>query len=252
MPPMSCTSKGRSPSARREASRTVAKAGAMRLSSVAPLASCWRNSSVRALSWSLLSTCSSASSALMALTWGISERTRRSLEEPKILRARAPRLTIQGPFETKIADGVVVRAKAATAPAVEKSARKGLWTQRRRTDKRGLPRCQRRWKPLRPAQIRRIRADLEHIRDTETGVRFMPVSLGRTLAVHAGAALVAALLLAGPTAAQDDKVVATVNGQQITEGELALAEAELDPQFAQLPPDQRRAAALSAMIEIRL
>ena len=80
----------------------------------------------------------------------------------------------------------------------------------------------------------------------------MPVSLGRTLAVHAGAALVAALLLAGPTAAQDDKVVATVNGQQITEGELALAEAELDPQFAQLPPDQRRAAALSAMIEIRL
>ena len=48
------------------------------------------------------------------------------------------------------------------------------------------------------------------------------------------------------------KVVATVNGQTITEADLTLAEADLDQQFAQLPPEQRRAAAFSAIIEIRL
>ena len=49
-----------------------------------------------------------------------------------------------------------------------------------------------------------------------------------------------------------DAVVATVNGQPITEADLTLAESDLDQQFAQLPPEQRRAAALSAIIEIRL
>jgi peptidyl-prolyl cis-trans isomerase C len=49
-----------------------------------------------------------------------------------------------------------------------------------------------------------------------------------------------------------DAVVATVDGKSITEGELALAESDLDPQFARLPAEQRRAAALSAIIEIRL
>ncbi|HEV7417753.1 MAG TPA: peptidylprolyl isomerase [Tianweitania sediminis] len=68
-------------------------------------------------------------------------------------------------------------------------------------------------------------------------------------------AILAASLLAGTSPmvfAQDDAVVATVNGDQITEAQLTLAESDLDPQFAQLPPDQRRAAALSALIEIRL
>ncbi|MBP0437917.1 peptidylprolyl isomerase [Tianweitania sediminis] len=68
-------------------------------------------------------------------------------------------------------------------------------------------------------------------------------------------AVLAASLLAGTSPmvfAQDDAVVATVNGDQITEAQLTLAESDLDPQFAQLPPDQRRAAALSALIEIRL
>ncbi len=76
--------------------------------------------------------------------------------------------------------------------------------------------------------------------------------ISRGLAARTGAVMVAALLSAGLAAAQEDKVVATVNGQAITEAELALAETELDPQFAQLPPEQKRAAALSAMIEIRL
>jgi peptidyl-prolyl cis-trans isomerase C len=53
-------------------------------------------------------------------------------------------------------------------------------------------------------------------------------------------------------AADPATVVATVNGQAITEADLTIAEADLDQQFAQLPPEQRRAAALSAIIEIRL
>ena len=62
-------------------------------------------------------------------------------------------------------------------------------------------------------------------------------------------------LLAGTSLsgfAQEDPVVATVNGETVTEAQLKLAESDLDPQFAQLPPEQKRAAALSALIEIRL
>jgi len=52
--------------------------------------------------------------------------------------------------------------------------------------------------------------------------------------------------------AQDDKVVATVDGAPITEADVTLAVNELDQQFAQLAPDQKRAAALSAIIEIKI
>ncbi|MGB6116924.1 MAG: peptidylprolyl isomerase, partial [Mesorhizobium sp.] len=47
-------------------------------------------------------------------------------------------------------------------------------------------------------------------------------------------------------------VVATVEGVPVTEADVQLAEAELDQQFAQLPAEQKRAAALSAIIEIRV
>ncbi|RUW13241.1 peptidylprolyl isomerase [Mesorhizobium sp. M1A.F.Ca.IN.022.05.2.1] len=59
---------------------------------------------------------------------------------------------------------------------------------------------------------------------------------------------------AAPAAAPVDPnaVVATINGEKLTEADLALAEGELSQQFAQLPPQQRRAAALSAAIEIRV
>ncbi|RUX04642.1 peptidylprolyl isomerase, partial [Mesorhizobium sp. M8A.F.Ca.ET.023.01.1.1] len=59
---------------------------------------------------------------------------------------------------------------------------------------------------------------------------------------------------AAPAAAPVDPntVIATVNGQPLTEADLMLAEGELSQQFAQLPPEQRRAAALSAAIEIRV
>lgn len=59
-------------------------------------------------------------------------------------------------------------------------------------------------------------------------------------------------LSAAPGLAQEDKVVATINGQNITEADLAQAESDLDQQFSRLPAEQRRAAALSAIIEIRL
>ena len=56
-----------------------------------------------------------------------------------------------------------------------------------------------------------------------------------------------------PAAAPDPaKVVATIDGQAITEADLALAQASVDQQYAQLPPEQRRAAAFMAIMEIRL
>jgi peptidyl-prolyl cis-trans isomerase C len=58
---------------------------------------------------------------------------------------------------------------------------------------------------------------------------------------------------AAPAAPVDpNAVVATVNGEKLTEADLQLAEGELSQQFAQMPPEQRRAAALSAAIEIRV
>lgn len=74
----------------------------------------------------------------------------------------------------------------------------------------------------------------------------------------AGVGLAAMLLAlsAGVAPAQEtpspDTVIATVAGAPITEADLAMAIADLDQQFARLPEEQRRAAALSAIIEIRL
>ncbi|WEX09019.1 peptidylprolyl isomerase [Chelativorans sp. AA-79] len=77
-------------------------------------------------------------------------------------------------------------------------------------------------------------------------------SLRRHLIARAGAAAILAALSCAPALAQESPVVATVNGEQITEADLALAETELGPQFGQMPEDQRRAAALSAVIDVRL
>lgn len=49
-----------------------------------------------------------------------------------------------------------------------------------------------------------------------------------------------------------EKSVATVNGIEITEQELALAEVELLEQFSQVPAEQRRAAILNALIDIKV
>lgn len=59
---------------------------------------------------------------------------------------------------------------------------------------------------------------------------------------------------AAPAAAPVDPnaIVATVNGENVTEADITLAEQDLGQQFGNLPPEQRRAAALSSIIEIRL
>ena len=74
------------------------------------------------------------------------------------------------------------------------------------------------------------------------------------LRITTAAALIAvsAPLAASLALAQQDAVVATVNGDPVTETDLALAITDLNEQFAQLSEEQRRAAALSAIIEIRL
>ncbi len=57
---------------------------------------------------------------------------------------------------------------------------------------------------------------------------------------------------AAPAAPDPAKVIATIDGKPVTEADLALAQASVDQQYAQLPPDQRRAAAFMAIMEIRL
>ncbi|WP_374828727.1 peptidylprolyl isomerase [Paenochrobactrum pullorum] len=47
------------------------------------------------------------------------------------------------------------------------------------------------------------------------------------------------------------KVLATVNGVAITQGEVDQAATDLDPQFGRLPVEQRRLAALAALIDIK-
>ncbi|MET0942438.1 MAG: peptidylprolyl isomerase [Mesorhizobium sp.] len=80
----------------------------------------------------------------------------------------------------------------------------------------------------------------------------MPVSFPRAVLVCCGLAAGALLLPVGIAGAQQDKVVATIDGKNITEADLERAATDLAPQFGQLPEEQRRAAALSALIEMRV
>ena len=54
------------------------------------------------------------------------------------------------------------------------------------------------------------------------------------------------------TAPDPDKVVATVGDMQIHQWELDMAEDSLDPQFAKMPEAQRRVAALSTAIDVKM
>lgn len=69
----------------------------------------------------------------------------------------------------------------------------------------------------------------------------------------AGLVLAAMLgVTAGPAAAQeDDTVVARVGGQPITETDLAFAAADMSEEFGRMPPEQRKAAVLNALIDIK-
>jgi peptidyl-prolyl cis-trans isomerase C len=61
----------------------------------------------------------------------------------------------------------------------------------------------------------------------------------------------AALILSVHSIAEDKKVLAKIGSAEITEAELGMAAGDLDPQFAKLPPEQRRLAAISALIDIK-
>jgi peptidyl-prolyl cis-trans isomerase C len=67
------------------------------------------------------------------------------------------------------------------------------------------------------------------------------------------AAFVAALALGGQCMAADasDPVIAKVGTQEIHQSEIDLGVANLDPQLAQLPDDQKKLAALSASIDVK-
>ncbi|MBK5567201.1 peptidylprolyl isomerase [Ensifer sp. 2YAB10] len=69
----------------------------------------------------------------------------------------------------------------------------------------------------------------------------------------AAAALVAAMAVHGAARAEDaDPVIAKVGGEDVRQSELTLALGGLDPQLQQMPEEQKRAAALSAIIDVKL
>lgn len=70
------------------------------------------------------------------------------------------------------------------------------------------------------------------------------------LVLFACAALLGAQIQA--FAADEDKVVATVGNLEILQSELDMAIGNLDPQLAQLPEEQKRIAALSGAIDVKL
>jgi peptidyl-prolyl cis-trans isomerase C len=70
----------------------------------------------------------------------------------------------------------------------------------------------------------------------------------------AAVALIAIVAAHGAASAEDkpDPVVATVGGVEIRQSEIDLAVAGLDPQLANLPPEQKKVAALSAIIDVKV
>lgn len=61
-----------------------------------------------------------------------------------------------------------------------------------------------------------------------------------------------ALVPLAPASAQDtDPVIARIGGIEVRASELKFAEGDLDPQLAQMPEEQRRVAALAAIIDIK-
>jgi peptidyl-prolyl cis-trans isomerase C len=66
------------------------------------------------------------------------------------------------------------------------------------------------------------------------------------------AASLAAFVLVAPAFAADSPVLATIDGQPITEADLAMTMRDLAQQFEKIPAEKQKAAAMQALIEIRL
>jgi peptidyl-prolyl cis-trans isomerase C len=75
----------------------------------------------------------------------------------------------------------------------------------------------------------------------------------RTLAALTGAVAVAALLASFPASAQDaNPVLAKVNGQEIRQSDVAIAEEELGPSLAQMDPATKKENILSFLIDMKI
>jgi peptidyl-prolyl cis-trans isomerase C len=75
----------------------------------------------------------------------------------------------------------------------------------------------------------------------------------RTLAALAGAVAVAALFAGTPAFAQDaNPVLAKVNGQEIRQSDLTIAEEELGPSLAQMDPASKKDNILSFLIDMKI
>jgi peptidyl-prolyl cis-trans isomerase C len=82
--------------------------------------------------------------------------------------------------------------------------------------------------------------------ETKTGLRFGLASLAAT-------ACLAAVLAAGlPVRAQDNPVLAKVNGVEIRQSDVALAEEELGPSLAQMDPATKKDNVLAFLIDLKI
>jgi len=84
----------------------------------------------------------------------------------------------------------------------------------------------------------------------KTSLKTRPLAALCGLAVAAAASL--ALVPAFAEDAAPDKVVATINGTPITEGDLGIAAQEFGDQLQRIPPNQQRTALIQVLIDIRL
>ncbi len=81
--------------------------------------------------------------------------------------------------------------------------------------------------------------------ETKTGLRF-------GLAAAAATGCLAVALLAGSPARADDPVLAKVNGAEIRQSDVTLAEEELAPSLAQMDPATKKDNVLSFLIDLRI
>src|SRR5258707_15644325 len=82
--------------------------------------------------------------------------------------------------------------------------------------------------------------------ETKTGLRFGLASLAVT-------GCLAAVLATGlPVRAQDNPVLAKVNGVEIRQSDVALAEEELGPSLAQMDPATKKDNVLAFLIDLRI
>ena len=82
--------------------------------------------------------------------------------------------------------------------------------------------------------------------ESKTGLRFGLASLAVT-------GCLAAILAAGlPVRAQDNPVLAKVNGVEIRQSDVALAEEELGPSLAQMDPATKKDNVLAFLIDLRI